>query len=303
MTALSHTGPNARLWPIMALLCTMVFWGAAPVFLRTTALSLSPENSLALRYAALTIINVAGLLMLGTWRIPREDWPRFLIAGVVGMAGFNYFINQGFARVAAGLGTIITMSEPLLIALLAWIMLREQLSRTIVVGLAVSLIGTLILFWPDIVDAQTSKLSYIGVAALLACSFCWALYTILVKPLLERHDPFTVTAVTMTISAPFLIPQATEPLATLAAKLDMRQWLELAFLVIPNGIVATMLWNYGAKHLPGAMAGAFLFLLPVIAVICGALILDEAVTVWIVAGGALMLAGVAIAQFGLPRLK
>lgn len=67
----------------------------------------------------------------------------------------------------------------------------------------------------------------------------------------------------------------------MALLVTMRQWFEIAYLVIPSGIVGTLLWNYGSQHLPGAATGAFLYFIPVV-VFCGAL----------------MLAGVAIAQFG-----
>jgi drug/metabolite transporter (DMT)-like permease len=303
MAAVSEPRESLKLLPVAALLLTMFFWGSAAVFLRTTALALTPENSLALRYVALTVINAGGLLLLGTWRIPRKDWPRFLLTGIAGMAGYNWFVNQGFALVPAGLGTIITMIEPIMIAFLAWALLKEALPSAIYAGLGVSFVGAIILFWPNISNADASTLSFTGVGALLLCCLCWALYTILAKPLLDRYDPFTVTAVTMIVAAPFLIIPASEPLNTLAARLDTRQWLEMAYLVIPNGVLGTLLWNYGSKQLPGAVTGAFLYLIPVIAVICGALVLDEAITPWIVAGGALMLGGVAIAQFGLPRFR
>jgi drug/metabolite transporter (DMT)-like permease len=303
MTAISEVPSATRIWAILALFLTMIFWGSAAVFLRSTALALSPENSLALRYALLTLINSAGLLILGTWRIAPADWPRFLATGLAGMAGYNWFVNQGFALVPAGLGAIITMVEPLMIAFLAWAILSEPLSRSIFLGLAVSLLGATVLFWPDIVSAETSTLSYTGVAALVFCCLCWALYTILAKPLLQRYDAFTVTAVTMVIAAPLLIGGASQPLTAIAASLNARQWLEIAYLVIPNGILGTLLWNYGSGHLPGAATGAFLYLIPVIAVIAGALVLNEAITSWIVLGGALMLAGVAIAQFGATFLR
>jgi drug/metabolite transporter (DMT)-like permease len=303
MTAVSETEARSKLWPIMALLAAMLIWGSAAVFLRSLALSATPENSLALRYVFLAVICAVALAVLGTWRIPRADWFRFALAGVIGMAGYNWFSTLGFARVPAGLGTIITMFEPLMIAFLAWAMLKETLSRSIFAGLAVSLLGAVVLFWPDIVSTQASTTSWRGVTELLICCICWALYTIFTKPLLERHAPFTVVAVTMVIAAPFMIWPASEPLLPLAASLNARQWFELLFLVVASGLLGTLFWNYGSKHLPGAATGAFLYLIPVVAVIAGALILDEAITIWIVTGGALMLAGVAIAQFGLPRFE
>ena len=102
----------------------------------------------------------------------------------------------------------------------------------------------------------------------------------------------------MLVAAPIMIGAASEPLPALAAKLDLRQCGEVFYLVIAAGIGGTLMWNYGAKHLSGSAAGTFLYLIPVFAVSMGALVLGEAVTLNVVAGGLLMLTGVAAAQFG-----
>ncbi|MFN4142456.1 DMT family transporter [Aestuariivirga sp.] len=283
---------------ISALLLAMVFWGCSAVFMRTLALSLSPENSLAMRYLFLTLINVTGLAWLGTWRIPKADWPRFLVAGLVGMAGYNWFVNAGFELVPAGIGTLVTMLAPLMIAMLAATLLGEKLTRYVLLGVLLAIAGSLVLFWPEITTAAPSAVSLRGVFYLILCCVGWAIYTIVTQPLLSRHDSFTVTAVTMLIAAPVMIGAASEPLPELAARLDARQWLEVAYLVLAAGIGGTLLWNYGTKHLSSSAAGTFLYLIPVIAVAAGALVLDEAVTLHVIGGGLLMLAGVAAAQFG-----
>lgn len=286
---------------ILALLLTMFLWGSSAVFMRTLALSLSPENSLAVRYVLLSVINVIGLSWLGTWRIPRADWPRFLLAGIAGMAGYNWFVNAGFALVPAGIGTFVTMIEPLMIAVLAAAFLGEKLNRYIFIGVAMAIIGSIVLFWTGLTSSSPSAVPLRGVIYLLICCAGWAIYTIVTKPLLDRYDSFTVTAATMLIAAPIMIGMASEPLDVLAAKLDLRQWAEVVYLVVAAGIGGTLMWNYGAKHLSATAAGTSLYLIPVVAVACGALVLGEVVTFYVIAGGGLMLAGVAAAQFG-PEL-
>ena len=175
-----------------------------------------------------------------------------------------------------------------------WSALMSAVSST----LRPALIAPLALFSDDLRGIGATPISWKGVGYLVICGAAWAVYTIVSKPLLRSYDSFTVTAVTMLIAAPPLIAAANEPLWDLARKLDGRQWAEVFYLVVPNGLLGTLLWNYGAKHLSGAATGMFLYLIPVVAVICGALMLGEAVTIPIVAGGLLMLAGVAVAQFG-----
>lgn len=296
---MSASDQKARLLAVTALLLTMFFWGSAAVFIRTLALSLSPENSLALRYSILTVINIAGLAMLGGWRVARQDWPRFLVTGIVGMGGYNWFVNQGFALVPAGIGTVITSVEPLMLAVLGILLLKERLTPFVLLGLIVAFLGIFVLFWPDI-SSGASSISLQGAAALWICALCWALYTVLAVPLVEKYGSFPVTAITMIIAAPLLILPASEPLHSLAMRLDARQWAELMYLVIPNGILGTVLWNYGAQRLSQAATGAFLYLIPIVAIICGWIILNEAITPNALVGAALSILGVALAQFG-PR--
>ena len=289
---------STRTRAILALVAAMLIWGCAAVFMRTLALALSHENSIAMRYLILSVINVTGLLWLGTWRIPKADWPRFLIAGLLGMAGYNWFVNAGFELVPAGIGTLVTMIEPLMIAILAALALDEKLTRYVALGVALAIAGSVVLFWPDLTSETQHPISGRGLFYLLLCCTSWAIYTIVTKPLLGRYDSFTVTAVTMLVAAPIMVGAASQPLPQLAARLDAHQWFEVAYLVLASGLAGTMLWNYGAKHLSSTAAGTFLYLIPVIAVAAGALVLGEQVTGYVVAGGLLMLAGVAAAQFG-----
>jgi drug/metabolite transporter (DMT)-like permease len=286
---------------IAALVVTMIIWGTSAVYMRKTALELTPENAIAFRYLLLSGILIPGLLITGGWRVARSDWPRFLVTGLVGMLGYNWFVNEGFARIAAGLGTIITMVEPLFIAVLAWALLREKLTASIFLGIAVSLAGAMVLFWPDLMKDTANPVSGWGIVCLVLACLGWAIYTIVGKPLLERYSSFTVTAWTMLMTTPVLLALSTKPMLTVASELTGVQWAEIIFLALGSGLIGTMLWNYGAKHLPGALTGSFLYLIPVIAVVAGWLILNEAITMHLIAGGLLMLAGVAIAQFG-PNL-
>lgn len=287
---------------IIALIVTMLVWGWAAVFLRTLAVALAPENALAARYAVLTVVNLAVLGMRGTWRIPRADWPRFLTAGVIAMGGYSVFSNMGYGLVPAGLSTIIIMVQPLLIAALAFLLLGEPLSPFVFVGAAVVLVGALVLFWPDLMATTPAGVSPLGVAYLLLGCLGWALYTILVKPLFARHDSLTITSMTMLVAAPFMLALGDDLPHRLLARLDARQWLELLYLAIPGGLIGTLLWNFGARHVSAAATGAFLYLIPVIAVTAAALTLHEPVTWNIVAGGLIMVAGLAAAQLG-PLLR
>lgn len=60
--------------------------------------------------------------------------------------------------------------------------------------------------------------------------------------------------------------------------------------------ISIFLWNYGVRHVSAASAGAFIYTLPVATVALAVPLLGETLTPVMIAGGVLILAGVAIAQ-------
>jgi drug/metabolite transporter (DMT)-like permease len=293
MTNNSHT-----IRASLAVTAAVLIWGSAAAVLRGAALDLSPGNSIAIRYLFLAIIAVPTLFITGGWRIAKEDWPRLLVTGVIGMAGYNYAVNEGFARVEAGLGTVVTMIEPIFIAILAVIFLKEKLPRSIWPGTLTCLAGAAILFWPSIAQTATKPVSWSGIGFLMICCTGWAIYTIAAKPLLDRYSSLAITLWTMVIAAPFMLPLADQSLVILITNLNAKHWLQILYLVLPNALLGTFLWNYGAKDLSGSITGAFLYLIPVFGALSGWVLLNEPITPRFVAGAALMMAGVAIVQFG-----
>jgi len=84
--------------------------------------------------------------------------------------------------------------------------------------------------------------------------------------------------------------------------LGLTQWLAIGFVVVFGTFLATSAWNYALGHMESSVAGMFLYVQPVVAALGGILILGETLTWPLVAGGVLIIAGVALAQFG-PRLR
>ena len=72
----------------------------------------------------------------------------------------------------------------------------------------------------------------------------------------------------------------------------------LGFVVVFGTFLATSAWNYALGHMESAIAGIFLYVQPVVAAIGGIALLDERLTWPLLLGGALIILGVAIAQFG-----
>jgi drug/metabolite transporter (DMT)-like permease len=224
------------------------------------------------------------------------DWPRILFVSLIGVAGYNLGSVYGFALLPAGIGGIIIGTQPLLIVLIASLASRTLPSPAGVSGLLLAFAGTAVLFWKDLLFSDDSRALTLGAIYIFLSGLAWALYVVLVKPLILKYGTYRTTAITILLST--LPLPAFASLSTLDALADMspRHWVEMFYLVGIAGLIATVAWNFAAARLPSVLTGAFLYLVPVISVVSGALILGERITIGMVAGGTLILLGVALAQ-------
>lgn len=288
---------------VSALLFTVVVWGIGPVFLRTLSVDLGPADHLAIRYTIVSVLYLILLAIFGRVAIARADWPRLLIISIVGMVGYNLGSAFGFERVTAGIGSLIIGTQPLLIALFGTLISRERLTPAAILGLIVGFIGVVLLVWKDLGIADDGKSMLLGSTMIFTSGVAWAIYVVMSKPLVVRYGPLSITAWSIVLGSAVMVPLLGRPdtLVTLTT-MSPRSWLEMAYIGIVSTIVASISWNYGASRMTAAACGAFLYMVPIIGVVSGALILGEQLTAGMLTGGVLILAGVAVAQFG-DRLR
>jgi drug/metabolite transporter (DMT)-like permease len=273
------------------------------VFIRSLSLALGPADHLVIRYSLVTVLYLGGLALIGGWRIARQDRLRLLAVSLIGMIGYNLGSAFGFELVPAGVGGLIIGTQPLLIAILASMFTHEKLTPFTVAGLAVALVGTGLLFRGDLANAAVNTPMLLGGLFIFLSGLAWAFYVVISKPLIRKYGAYPVTAISISIATlpmvSLLVSAETfETLRTMTA----RNWFDMAYMAAASTFLTTITWNYGAARLSAATTGATLYFVPVIAVISGALMLDEPITPDMLAGGALIIAGVALAQFG-PRMQ
>jgi drug/metabolite transporter (DMT)-like permease len=171
----------------------------------------------------------------------------------------------------------------------------ERWSLRRAAGLAVAFAGVAIV----VLLGAGGELSFAnakGPLIVLAAPVSFALYNVLLKPLLARYDLLALTAATSLVGTVFLLPLVRG--GTVDAVTGISG--EDATLVLYLGVVSTFLgyigWNVGLRGLGATRAVTYTYLISPLAVLMGAAFLDETVTLWLAVGGALVLGGVALAQ-------
>ena len=295
----SDTRPSAAQ---LSLALVVVVWAGA--FAAIKALldhGTSPEDVAILRYlVAAPGFAVVLWLARGLPGLGRGDFFRILGAGVLVVAGYHLSLNVGQRYTTAGTAALVVALAPSMTLGLSVAIGLERLTVRRTTGLAVAFAGVAVVILLG-AGEELSLDSARGPLIVLGAPLAFALYNILLRPLLGRYGVLPLTAAASLVGTLALLPLArpstVEGLATMSAG-------DLA-LIGYLGVVCTLLgyvaWNVGLRGLGPTGAVSYAYGIPPLAVVIGALTLDEPVTAWLVAGGVLVVAGVALAQRAAPR--
>ncbi len=282
---------------------TVIVWGVAPVFIRAFSLATGPADALAIRMVAGALACLPLMPFVGGFRVDRTDMPRLLLIGCVGFFGYFAGTIFGFSYAPAGIGSMIIATQPLIIAFMAAMIGAERVTPTTIIGLIVSFAGTVYLFAGDVPQGFSQRDIIAGSITIFLSGIFFSIYAIASPKLVQKYGSAKIALLaTICCALPSLafISQTTWP--TLRG-LNGEAIFALVFLTIIGTLLCVATWNYAAARLPPTTAGASLYLIPVFAVAAGALYLHEEVTVSTVIAGAVILLGVAIAQFGPALLR
>lgn len=289
------SSPSSSLQAYTALFVTVVIWGFAPALIRSFSLVAGPHESIFIRLVSVALLCLP-LLPFAGWRIARRDWLRFLLTSWLGI--FGYFVGSiyGFAFIATGPGGLLMATQPLMIAALAALMGAERLTAPILLGFTLAFAGTLYLLSGDLALGGADPL--LGAILILASGAAFALSVVLSRPLVHAYGPLRVTAVNLILlGIPALLFYRPEAWNVLAG-LDAAAWFALFYLGPLGTIFASVTWNYAVGKLPPSSVGGWLYAIPLLAAVGGWLLLGEPVTQHTIVAGFIILAGVALAEYG-----
>lgn len=273
----------------LALLAAL--WGASFLFLRVAVGAFGPLALIALR----VVIAAAVLLPLAAWHgrlgaIRAHALP-IAVTGILNSALPFVLLAYAALSLNAGFMSLLNAATPLWGALFAWLWLgdRPGVSRTL--GLAVGVAGVAMLAWPHASFRPGGSGGAIAVCLLATLSY--GLAANYARRWLAGVDALASAAGSLGAAAVAMLPLALLDLPR--AMPSPVEWAAVALLGVGSTGLAYVLFFRLIANVGASRAIAVTFLVPVFAVLWGAVFLDEAVTLDMLAGGAVILAGTALA--------
>jgi drug/metabolite transporter (DMT)-like permease len=284
------------LWIHGSLLLVAAFWGSNFISMKYLLRSISPVELLLLRLMLGSLIF--GVVLLATsrsWpRFTRSEWRHLAVIGTLGISVNISAVAFGTQMIPAGLASLIVTSNPVFTALLSRVVLGEALTRRKIFGIVVAFCGFLIvLFWGG-PDASFNLHNSLGVLITLGGPSAWALYTILSKPYMGRAPSTQFAGIVTIIGALPAMPLLLYDHRIFgdALRFTPQDWLAALVTTGFALVLAYTLWYRGLKVLQPTQVAIYIYMVPVFGVIGSWLLLGEPITIFLLLGGATILAGV-----------
>ncbi|HNS01003.1 MAG TPA: DMT family transporter [Anaerolineae bacterium] len=237
------------------------------------------------------VILLIGLLALRrSWlRIDRRAARVVLVYGVVGIAFFYAAYINAILTVGVAVSAVLLYTAPAWVALLAWRFLGEQLTRTHLIALTLTLAGSALV--AQIYQPGLLRVNALGILWGLLSGFSYALWSVFNKVGVRHTNPWTLQCYGMLVgSAALLLFQPLAPLAGALQDPGAAVWLLL--LALGPTVGASVAYAAGVRTVPVSVASLIATLEPVLAALLAFLVLGETLGLGQIAGGALILLAV-----------
>jgi drug/metabolite transporter (DMT)-like permease len=239
-----------------------------------------------------------------TLRTDRRELVRLILFGAFGVALVQLFYFLAIRRLDIGVSLVIQYLGPLLVALYARFVLKEHVRRRLWVALAAAIVGlTLVVdLWHGV------SLDGLGVIWSLCSAVTFAGYMLLAERAVGDRDPVSLlcwgflfasivwAAAQPWWSFPFDVPGRTVSLLGNLSDWHLPVWALLVWMVVLGTIVPFFLIVGSMRHISATRAGITAMVEPVVASIAAYAWLDETLGATQLVGGAIVLAGIVLAQ-------
>jgi drug/metabolite transporter (DMT)-like permease len=287
------------LWAALALI---LVWGANFSVQKAVFAALSPGGFLFIRYLIMPVA-AAGLLMwrFGTaWpRLSRADTLALLKLGLAGHLLHVGLVTYGIHWSTAFSSSLILACGPVFTLLILRWQGVEHLSRGQVAGVAVACGGVLVFLSDKLLGGHWT--ASLGDATLLVAASFFSYYTVAAKPLIARLGGVTVMAYGVLLaSAPVVALSLPAGLRLAWSEVSPMVWLGLVYTVLIAAFLGWLVWGWVNAVRGVARSAPLMYLMPPVAGGVAWLLTGERYTATKVAGAAIALGGVAVAQFLAP---
>ena len=291
----STSAGNLAVLAALAACLSTALGGSAFVAMRFLVTETEPVTIAFLRnFVAAVVLTSIAVAVIRRWPTPRE----LLVMGAMGavfFGGLQLIFSNALVYTTASRGALAYTTAPFMTLLIAAAFGIERPTRQKFIGIVVATLGVVVALGQG---AGAPPDAWIGDGLILIGALITAVFGVWSSRALQRHSPL-VTVVAGVVPGSFLLflfALATEA-PTFKPDLSPIGWAAMAYLGIGAAVISYTLWLWALRHTTPTLVSIALPVNPLMALFWGAILLGEDVTVEMLIGFALVICGIAIANW------
>ncbi len=259
---------------------------------------------------AFILLRVTGALIL-FWatslfvreKMERKDILKLFLLALFGVAGNQLCFFKGLDLTTPINASIMMISNPIIVLVLSALILKERISSNKILGITLGVAGALTLLLVN-KNFKLGTNTLMGDILILINSLSWAIYTIMVKPLMKKHHSITILKWIFLIGllyvAPFGIP---EYKLIDWNNMPLRIYLCIAFVVVGVTYLAYIFNTYALKELSPSAVSIYIYMQPFLASLIAVSMGQDNLDPIKVTSGILIIAGVYLVSKRAKEIK
>jgi len=225
-------------------------------------------------------------------KINKKDIPRFLWCALTALAINQMLFMKGLSYTSAVHVALLFLITPILITFIAAWVLKEKVTALKIVGLLLGCTGAILLISSQENSAKGNNI-LLGDLLVIGSALAYTFYFITVKPLMQTYDTMSVMRWIFTFGLIMILPFGWNEFARIAwQRYEFTDYLLMFLIVVPGTFLAYVFNVYGIKILGASIAGAYIYLQPILAVILASIFLKEELEPYKIIAAVLIFGGV-----------
>ncbi len=276
---------------MLALIWVSIFWGTTWLASKEAVRNMPALQMIAIRQL------IGAVLYIGFFIYKKHPWPKgkqwiaILVLSFLTFMLSNALSTWGVKFIPSGLGAIMGAIFPLWLVIITMFK-GKRLPRQALLGLLLGFGGVCIIFYEHLKDFLNPDFRF-GIILSLGATISWAFATLYTKQQAINYNPYFSLGFQMLFAGIIILVIAeTTGNAVKLSEIPASTWWAIGYLVVIGSVLTFVAYIYSLQHLPTALASIYAYINPIVAVLLGAALLNEKLTVFIAIGGAITIAGV-----------
>jgi len=199
-------------------------------------------------------------------KVAVKDLYRLMLCGLLGVASNMLLFFHGLSMTSPIDASIIMTSGPVMVLIFSRILLKEKITPLKILGIVIGAFGAILLIWYGERSSGTSSLLGNLFVFINACSY--ALYLVLVKPLMKKYHPITVISWVFLFGFCFMfLFGINDVVTTNFYAFTINTYLTIIFVIVGTTFLAYLFNIYALNHVSPSISSSYIYLQPAVSFI------------------------------------